>query len=255
LGTGSLMMLVSWATKITEAPKTDLKFWKDLFPVAVAHTIGLVAATMSMSKVATSFTQIFKSGEPAFSVLLSKFFLGEAFPLAMVLSILPIIGGCALAIATELDFDLTGFMEHMISDLAFVFRNIFSKRGMKSVGGTNYYACICMMSLLILTPFALVMEGPQIWAAGWNKAASQIGPNFIWWVVVQTVFYHLYNQVSYMTLDKISPLSFSIGNVIMRRISVLLASIMIIQTRVQPVNALGAAIAIFGTFLYAQARK
>ena len=71
------------------------------------------------------------------------------------------------------------------------------------------------------------------------------------WVVAQSVFYHLYNQVSYMSLDQISPLTFSIGNT-MKRISVIVSSIIIFHTPVQPVNALGAAIAILGTFLYSQ---
>lgn len=71
------------------------------------------------------------------------------------------------------------------------------------------------------------------------------------WVAAQSVFYHLYNQVSYMSLDEISPLTFSIGNT-MKRISVIVASIIIFQTPVQPINALGAAIAILGTFIYSQ---
>ncbi|URD88554.1 Glucose-6-phosphate phosphate translocator [Musa troglodytarum] len=210
LATGSLMMLISWATRIAEAPKTDFNFWKALAPVAVAHTIGHVAATVSMSKVAVSFTHIIKSGEPAFSVLVSRFLLGETFPVP---------------------------------------------RGMKgtSVSGMNYYACLSMLSLLILTPFAIAIEGPQMWAAGWQTAISQIGPHFIWWVAAQSVFYHLYNQVSYMSLDEISPLTFSIGNT-MKRISVIVSSIIIFHTPVQPINALGAAIAILGTFLYSQLR-
>ncbi|CAL9200018.1 unnamed protein product [Musa hybrid cultivar] len=253
LATGSLMMLISWATRIAEAPKTDFNFWKALAPVAVAHTIGHVAATVSMSKVAVSFTHIIKSGEPAFSVLVSRFLLGETFPVPVYLSLLPIIGGCALAAVTELNFNMTGFMGAMISNVAFVFRNIFSKRGMKgtSVSGMNYYACLSMLSLLILTPFAIAIEGPQMWAAGWQTAISQIGPHFIWWVAAQSVFYHLYNQVSYMSLDEISPLTFSIGNT-MKRISVIVSSIIIFHTPVQPINALGAAIAILGTFLYSQ---
>ncbi|KAL3509697.1 hypothetical protein ACH5RR_029098 [Cinchona calisaya] len=256
LAAGSLLMLVSWATRIAEPPKTDFEFWKSLLPVAVAHTIGHVAATVSMSKVAVSFTHIIKSGEPAFSVLVSRFLLGEAFPLPVYLSLLPIIGGCALSAVTELNFNMTGFMGAMISNLAFVFRNIFSKKGMngKSVGGMNYYACLSMLSLLILTPFAIAVEGPQLWAIGWQEAVSQIGPNFVWWVVAQSVFYHLYNQVSYMSLNEISPLTFSIGNT-MKRISVIVSSIIIFHTPVQPINALGAAIAILGTFLYSQAKQ
>ncbi|MFQ6658668.1 hypothetical protein Gotur_027824, partial [Gossypium turneri] len=342
LACGSLMMLVSWATKIAEPPKINLEFWKALFPVAVAHTIGHVAATVSMSKVAVSFTHIIKSGEPAFSVIVSRFLLGERFPPAVYLSLVPIIGGCGLAALTELNFNMTGnnlnsfdtritifsitvacllvrncrtrkrlfslsvlyeinvghqfetehslfkcvfttmvscfgylcnflfrvmtgvlnlvvhgvfsgFMGAMISNLAFVFRNIFSKKGMKgkSVSGMNYYACLSMLSLLILTPFAIAVEGPHMWAAGWKEAVSEIGPQFIWWVAAQSIFYHLYNQVSYMSLDEISPLTFSVGNT-MKRISVIVSSIIIFRTPVQPINALGAAIAILGTFLYSQ---
>ena len=33
LAAGSLMMLVSWATRLVEPPKTDLGFWKTLLPV------------------------------------------------------------------------------------------------------------------------------------------------------------------------------------------------------------------------------
>lgn len=257
LAAGSILMLISWATKVVETPKTDYEFWKNLFPVAVAHTIGHVGATVSMSKVAVSFTHIIKSGEPALSVLVSRLLLGETFPLTVYLSLLPIIGGCALSAITELNFNMTGFMGAMVSNLAFVLRNIFSKKGMmkgKSVGGMNYYACLSMLSLLILTPFAIAVEGPEMWAMGWQKAVSLIGPNFIWWVVAQSVFYHLYNQVSYMSLNEISPLTFSIGNT-MKRISVIVSSIIIFHTPVQPINALGAAIAILGSFLYSQAKQ
>ncbi|XP_076881565.1 glucose-6-phosphate/phosphate translocator 2, chloroplastic-like isoform X2 [Bidens hawaiensis] len=256
LAAGSLIMLVSWATKMVEPPKTDVEFWKSLFPVALAHTIGHVAATISMSKVAVSFTHIIKSGEPAFSVFVSRVFLGETFPIGVYMSLLPIIGGCALSALTELNFNMTGFMGAMVSNLAFVFRNIFSKKGMKgkSVSGMNYYACLSMLSLLILTPFTIAMEGPKMWEAGWQTALTQIGPNFVWWVVAQSVFYHLYNQVSYMSLDQITPLTFSVGNT-MKRISVIVASIIIFRTPIQPVNALGAAIAILGTFIYSQAKQ
>ncbi|KAM7530778.1 hypothetical protein LguiB_034188 [Lonicera macranthoides] len=217
LAAGSLIMLVSWATRIAEVPKTDR--------VALAHTIGHVAATISMSKVAVSFTHIIKSGEPAFSVLVSRFLLGEAFPAQVYLSILLIIGGCALSAVTELNFNMVGFMGAMISNLAFVFRNIFSKKGMMGK--------VLKCGLLA------------------GKRLTEIGPNFVWWVAAQSIFYHLYNQVSYMSLDQISPLTFSIGNT-MKRISVIVSSIIIFQTPVQPVNALGAAIAVLGTFLYSQ---
>eukprot|EP00475_Leptophrys_vorax_P006523 TRINITY_DN14039_c0_g1_i1.p1 TRINITY_DN14039_c0_g1~~TRINITY_DN14039_c0_g1_i1.p1 ORF type:complete len:405 (+),score=48.35 TRINITY_DN14039_c0_g1_i1:69-1283(+) len=254
LAAGVAIMLLSWATRLVEFPDTDLDFWKTLLPVAIAHTTGHVAATVSMSKVAVSFTHIIKSSEPAFSVIVQSL-MGEHFALPVYLSLLPIIFGCGLAALTELNFNMGGFMGAMISNLAFVFRNIFSKKGMssgKKVGGLNYYACLSIMSLVLLIPFAFLQEGAAMWQTGWQTAITEIGPHFAWWVAAQSIFYHLYNQVSYMSLDQISPLTFSIGNT-MKRVSVIVASIIIFRTPVQLINGVGAAIAIFGTFLYSQA--
>ncbi|RWW37058.1 hypothetical protein BHE74_00057881 [Ensete ventricosum] len=151
-----------------------------------------------MSKVAVSFTHIIKSGEPAFSVLVSRFVLGERFPVPVYLSLVPIIGGCALAALTELNFDMTGSylpVETLNESLS---GNIYDALSygrilkqlllslacdglqVTSVSGMNYYACLSMLSLLILLPFAIGVEGPQLWAAGWHEAISQIGPHFVW---------------------------------------------------------------------------
>lgn len=46
----------------------------------------------------------------------------------------------------------------------------------KSVSGMNYYACLSIMSLVILTPFAIAMEGPQMWAAGWQRLFLKLAP-------------------------------------------------------------------------------
>jgi len=192
----------------------------------VAHTIGHVAATVSMSKVAVSFTHIIKSAEPAFSVLIQRLIFHEHFPWMVYFSLMPIIGGCAIAVATELHFNTIGlslatildfvryfgysrviylgckftdyflgvkgqchcwwigFWGAIISNVAFVFRNIFSKREMSNkgtnVGGMNYYACLSMMSLAILTPFAFAIEGPKAWASGWKAAHLAHGNQVLW---------------------------------------------------------------------------
>uniref|UniRef100_A0A0D9WF20 Sugar phosphate transporter domain-containing protein n=1 Tax=Leersia perrieri TaxID=77586 RepID=A0A0D9WF20_9ORYZ len=160
-----------WLTStlsLAEPPSTNLDFWKALSP--------------------RSRTPSGKSGEPTFSVLVSMFFLGEHFPAPVYFSLLPIIGGCALAAITELNFSMIGFMGAMISNLAFVSQNIFSKKGMKgkSVSGMNYYACLSMLSLVILLPFALAMEGHKgvgCRCIGWclDKAIHTQHGHRRWW--------------------------------------------------------------------------
>lgn len=63
----------------------------------MAHTIGHVAATTSVSKVTVSFSQIIRGGEPAISVFMSRLLLGESYSFAVYLSLVPIIGGCSLS--------------------------------------------------------------------------------------------------------------------------------------------------------------
>ncbi|GAB4830915.1 glycerol-3-phosphate O-acyltransferase 2 [Ancistrocladus abbreviatus] len=35
LAAGSLMMLILWATRIADAPETDMEFWKTLLPISI----------------------------------------------------------------------------------------------------------------------------------------------------------------------------------------------------------------------------
>ena len=44
LAYGSLMMLVSWVTRVAEALKIDLDFWKSLFPVKDLTFITVVSS-------------------------------------------------------------------------------------------------------------------------------------------------------------------------------------------------------------------
>ncbi|MCD9643141.1 hypothetical protein HAX54_030318 [Datura stramonium] len=252
---GSVWMLILWSFKLQPCPKINKSFIIALLGPALFHTIGHISACVSFSKVAVSFTHVIKSAEPVFSVVFSSF-LGDTYPLAVWLSILPIVFGCSLAAVTEVSFNLGGLSGAMISNVGFVLRNIFSKRSLqnfKEVDGLNLYGWITIISLLYLFPVAVFVEGSQ-WVAGYHKALGTIGnPNtFYIWVLLSGIFYHLYNQSSYQALDDISPLTFSVGNT-MKRVVVIVATVLVFRNPVRPLNALGSAIAIFGTFLYSQA--
>ena len=55
------------------------------------HAIGHVAANLSFAAVAISLTHTVKDTEPVFSVVLSKVILGQATPLPVVGTLLPIM--------------------------------------------------------------------------------------------------------------------------------------------------------------------
>ena len=68
--------------------------------------------------------------EPFFSVLLSSLFLGETPSLAVIGSLLPVVGGVALASTSEVTFNWPGFLAAMGSNVTFQSRNVFSKKFM-----------------------------------------------------------------------------------------------------------------------------
>ncbi|KAE8713307.1 Xylulose 5-phosphate/phosphate translocator [Hibiscus syriacus] len=252
---GSVWMLVLWSLKLQPCPKITKPFIIALLGPALFHTIGHISACVSFSKVAVSFTHVIKSSEPVFSVVFSSF-LGDTYPLKVWLSILPIVLGCSLAAVTEVSFNPQGLWGALISNVGFVLRNIYSKKSLqnfKEVNGLNLYGCISIISLFYLFPVAVVVEGSQ-WVQGYHNAIQTVGKasTFYLWVLLSGIFYHLYNQSSYEALDEISPLTFSVGNT-MKRVVVIVSTVLVFRNPVRPLNALGSGIAILGTFLYSQA--
>lgn len=43
LAAGSLIMLISWATRVADVPKVNLEFWKALFPVSMQSVFFFIA--------------------------------------------------------------------------------------------------------------------------------------------------------------------------------------------------------------------
>ncbi|XP_015577740.1 xylulose 5-phosphate/phosphate translocator, chloroplastic [Ricinus communis] len=252
---GSIWMLILWSLKLQPRPKISKRFIIALLGPALFHTIGHISTCISLSKVAVSFTHVIKSSEPAFSVVISSI-LGDSYPLKVWLSILPIVLGCSLAAITEVSFNFQGLWCALISNMSYVFRNIYSKESLncfKEVNGLNLYACISIISLFYLFPVAVIVEGSQ-WIQGYHKAIDAVSKSstFYKWVLLSGIFYHLYNQSSYQALDDISPLTFSVSNT-MKRVAVIISTILVFRNPVRPLNAIGSAIAILGTFLYSQA--
>ncbi|KAK9144109.1 hypothetical protein Sjap_004012 [Stephania japonica] len=224
---GSLWMLFLWSFKLQHCPKITKPFVVALLGPALFHTIGHISACVSFSKVAVSFTHVIKSSEPVFSVVFSSL-LGDTYPLQVWLSVLPIVLGCSLAAITEVSFNVQGLWGALISNVGFVLRNIYSKRSLQSfkeVNGLNLYGWISILSLLYLFPVAVFVEGSQ-WVGGYYKAIEA-------------------------ALDNISPLTFSVGNT-MKRVVVIVSTVLVFRNPVRPLNALGSGIAIIGTFLYSQ---
>jgi len=102
---GAAVAVLMWVTGILKRPKISGAQLVAILPLAIVHTMGNLFTNMSLGKVAVSFTHTIKAMEPFFSVVLSAIFLGELPTVWVGLSLLPIVGGVALASLTEASFN------------------------------------------------------------------------------------------------------------------------------------------------------
>eukprot|EP00798_Chlamydomonas_sp_ICE-L_P000829 gene829-2220_t len=224
--------------------------FKTISGPASMHAIGHIAANLSFAAVAISLTHTVKTLEPAFNVIMSRLILGEVTPLPAVLSLVPIIVGVSMASAGEMSFNWLGFLTAMASNLTFSFRAVWSKMAMsKTLSSTNLYAYTTLISVMICTPLALIFEGGAL-RAGVDVAIAKVGAQQFWGDLAMVgILYHLYNQFAFNTLQRVSPVSHGVCNVV-KRIAIIFSSVIFFNQVMTTQALVGTSIAIFGTYLY-----
>ncbi|XP_066394070.1 phosphoenolpyruvate/phosphate translocator 1, chloroplastic-like [Miscanthus floridulus] len=254
---GSAIALFMWITGILKRPKISGAQLFAILPLAIVHTMGNLFTNMSLGKVAVSFTHTIKAMEPFFSVLLSAIFLGELPTPWVVLSLLPIVGGVALASLTEASFNWAGFWSAMASNVTFQSRNVLSKKLMvkkeESLDNINLFSIITVMSFFLLAPVTLLTEGVKVSPAVLQSAGLNLKQIYTRSLIAAFCF-HAYQQVSYMILARVSPVTHSVGNCV-KRVVVIVTSVLFFRTPVSPINSLGTGIALAGVFLYSQLKR
>lgn len=238
---GTLLVAFMWGFNLYKRPKVSATQLAAILPMALVHTLGNVFTNMSLGKVAVSFTHTIKASEPFFSVILSAMFLGEMPTAWVVGSLVPVVGGVALASATEASFNWVGFWSAMASNLTNQSRNVLSKKLMvnkeESMDNITLFSIITVMSFLLSAPVAILMEGVKFTPTYLQSAGLNVNEVYIRSLLAALCF-HAYQQVSYMILQKVSPVTHSVGNCV-KRVIVIVSSVIFFQTPVSPINAVG----------------
>ncbi|GMH16791.1 hypothetical protein Nepgr_018632 [Nepenthes gracilis] len=254
---GTLFVIFMWTFNLYKRPKISGAQLAAILPLAVVHTLGNLFTNMSLGKVAVSFTHTIKAMEPFFSVVLSAMFLGEMPTTWVVLSLVPIVGGVALASVTEASFNWAGFWSAMASNLTNQSRNVLSKKFMvkkeDSLDNITLFSIITIMSFILLAPVAIFMEGIKFTPTYMEAAGLNVKQLCVRSLLAALCF-HAYQQVSYMILQRVSPVTHSVGNCV-KRVVVITSSVIFFQTPVSLINALGTGIALAGVFLYSRVKR
>ena len=225
-----------WATGLRKAPKLSTSDVKTLIPVSLGHLGTHIGAVVSLGAGAVSFTHIIKASEPVVSAALSAAMLGAYYSPVTYATLIPIVGGVALASLKELSFTWVGFIAAMGSNLCSALRAILAKKTMGSGVGenmteTNLYAVLTILAFIAILPITLAIEPPAAIGAAINAALGKgLTAKYLWLMsILSGAFYYLYNEVAFLALGRVNPVTHAVGNTI-KRVVIIVASVIAFKT-------------------------
>jgi len=261
LFTGIPYVLLLWGTGLRKTPRLSLDNVKTLVPISLGHLGTHIGGVVAMGAGAVSFTQIIKASEPAVSAVFSMTILGHFYSVQTYATLVPIIGGVALASLKELSFSWVSFWGAMLSNVSSALRAILAKKTMgggvgENMSEANLYAVLTILSTFLQLPLSLAVEPPSVVRQALSEAqANGIEGTYILGVSLTSgVFYYLYNEIAFLALGRVTPVTHAVANT-MKRVVIIVASVIVFSTPITPLGGVGAGIAILGTLLYSLAKQ
>jgi len=250
-----------WLTGIRKAPKLSTDNVKTLIPISMGHLGTHIGAVLSLGAGAVSFTHIIKASEPVVSAALSAVMLGSIYHPITYLTLVPIVGGVALASLKELSFTWLGFLAAMFSNISSALRGILAKTSMgggvgENMTEANLYGVLTILAFLFILPVSLAIESPAAIMASVSAAkAGGLTSGYLWTQSLMAgAFYYLYNEVAFLALGRVNPVTHAVGNTI-KRVVIIIASVIAFKTPISSLGIIGSSIAITGTLLYSLAKN
>jgi solute carrier family 35 protein E1 len=114
----------------------------------------------------------------------------------------------------------------------------------------NLFAAVTCASFVLSVPLALAFEGGILREIFRVAAAGGGGEAAIFACVVSSgLFHYLNNEVMYLVLSNVHPITLAVGNTA-KRVFIIAAGVLVFATPVSLQTAIGSAIAIGGVFVY-----
>jgi solute carrier family 35 protein E1 len=260
LAVGTAYALFLWAAPdARKLPKITFSDFVKMLPACLCTAGAHAASVFCLAAGGVAFGQIVKAAEPAFAAVVGTVFYGKKISMYKWLCLIPIIGGVVMAALKqnkmgtfEMDFTWGGLIGALIANVFAAFKGNENKALMETagikdrIGGTgNQFAIMIIVSFFMLIPLMLLTEGTKI-----NEFVDKFNSNKSVFdnVILSGLTFYGYNELSTMTLTKISPVSQSVANTA-KRVVVIVACAIIFKEDFSGIKPYGCAVCILGVFV------
>jgi len=259
-GIGALYCALVWFVRLRPMPKLTATGKQSVISVGLYHALGQLASMISLGAGPVSFTHIVKAMEPFFSAVVSGLYFQKWMKPQVYLTLIPVVCGVGYACMKELNFSWLAFGAAMSSNLFFALRAVMSKHAMGGSSGTNLtppniFGLVTWAAFFLSIPAALIAEGKGFMGL-WDTALASVESHkqFYKSLVISGLVHYLNNEVMYMALGKVHPVTLAVGNT-MKRVFILVASVMVFRNPVSVQAGIGSGVGIGGVLLYSLTKQ
>jgi len=261
-GIGTLYASTLWITGLRAIPKLTAKGKEACWKVGIFHSSGQLFSMVSLGAGPVSFTHIVKALEPFFSALVSALVFGKWMKLQVYLTLIPVVCGVGYACMKELSFSWLAFWMAMFSNVSFALRAVVSKSAMVSYIGenmtsVNLFAVVTTAAFILSIPVAAITEKASflsMWTAATTGENAKSTNELTKALIGSGLLHYLNNEFMYLALSNVHPVTLAVGNT-MKRVFIILASVIVFHNPVSVQAAIGSAVGIGGVLLYSLTKQ
>jgi len=222
-------------------------FLRMLLPLALAKFLSSVLSHVSIWRVPVSYAHTVKASMPIFTVLIGRALLGVKHSLIVYVSLVPIVGGVAVATLSEVSFDVLGLASALSATAGFAVITLYSKEALRDTGMHHLRLLhkLGQMAAIMFFPVWLLVDG--------HSAYSQLNMEVLVLLLIDGALHWLQNILAFTLLKLVSPLTYAVANVT-KRIAVITVSLLLLKNPVTYTNLGGMLLAIAGVFCYNTAK-
>ncbi|KAK7872657.1 hypothetical protein R5R35_002652 [Gryllus longicercus] len=226
-------------------------FYRHMMLVGCTRFITVILGLVALNYVAVSFTETIKSSAPLFTVLISRYILGESTGLYVNLSLIPVMSGLALCSANELSFDARGFVAAMATNLTECLQNVYSKM---LISGDKFKYTPAELQFYTSIASVVVQIPASLFLVDLSGIQKTTDITLFCAFILNGIFFHFQSITAYVLMDYISPVTHSVANTAKRAFLIWL-SVLMFGNPVTLLSGLGTCIVIIGVLLYNKAQE
>eukprot|EP01111_Echinosteliopsis_oligospora_P010072 TRINITY_DN3071_c0_g1_i2.p1 TRINITY_DN3071_c0_g1~~TRINITY_DN3071_c0_g1_i2.p1 ORF type:complete len:408 (+),score=97.90 TRINITY_DN3071_c0_g1_i2:172-1395(+) len=216
-----------------------------ILPLSFVFCANIVFGNFSIRFIPISFMQTVKSSVPVFTVILNYLILGKKSTKQVLLALIPVVGGVALASITEVNFVMSGFICAIMGSILTAMQAVMLHSSAVRLDAVNLIMYTSPISLAFLILPVLYFEMPLI-TTEW-EGYGQLMPAC--WLIISGMVAFALNYASFIVSGVLTALTMTVaGN--FKAVINIVASVLVFGNKIGLVNWAGCMVAVAGVMWY-----